>query len=36
MYTVSQLAKKCNTSRTTVLYYERQGLVQPALRSDNG
>ncbi|PSW08271.1 MerR family transcriptional regulator [Photobacterium rosenbergii] len=36
MLTVTQLAKACNISRTTVLYYERVGLLQPANRSDNG
>ncbi|KFI11644.1 MerR family transcriptional regulator [Vibrio coralliilyticus] len=36
MLTVTQLAKACNVSRTTVLYYERVGLLTPATRSDNG
>lgn len=36
MLTVTQLAKVCNVSRTTVLYYERVGLLMPATRSDNG
>ena len=36
MLTVTQLAKACNVSRTTVLYYERVGLLMPATRSDNG
>ncbi len=36
MITVSQLAKKCGISRTSVLYYEREGLLLPAHRSDNG
>ncbi|SMF41451.1 transcriptional regulator, MerR family [Alteromonadaceae bacterium Bs31] len=36
MLTVSQLAKRCNISRTSVLYYEREGLLQPTLRSANG
>jgi len=36
MLTVTQLAKKFDISRATVLYYEREGLLQPALRSDNG
>ena len=36
MITVSELAKRCNISRTTVLYYERIGLLQPNHRSDNG
>jgi len=36
MLTVTKLANKFNVSRTTVLYYERVGLLEPALRSDNG
>ncbi|MBC7001064.1 MerR family transcriptional regulator [Photobacterium sp. BZF1] len=36
MLTVTQLAKACNISRTTVLYYERVGLLHPASRSGNG
>jgi len=36
MLTVTKLAKTCKISRTTVLYYEREGLLKPALRSDNG
>jgi len=36
MLTISQLAKKCGISRTTVLYYERQELLLPSMRSDNG
>lgn len=36
MLTVTQLAKACNVSRTTVLYYERAGLLLPASRSENG
>lgn len=36
MLTVTQLAKKYGISRTTVLYYEREGLLSPAYRSDNG
>ncbi len=36
MLTVTQLANKFDISRATVLYYERVGLLQPALRSDNG
>ncbi len=36
MLSVTQLATACGVSRTTVLYYERQGLLQPAYRSDNG
>ncbi|MEZ9593081.1 MerR family transcriptional regulator [Shewanella sp. 10N.261.52.F9] len=36
MYTVTQLAKRANISRTTLLYYEKEGLLTPALRADNG
>jgi len=36
MFTVTQLAKQCDISRATVLYYEREGLMKPAHRSDNG
>ena len=36
MLTVTQLARQCNISRATVLYYEREGLLKPAHRSDNG
>ncbi|MCG7586555.1 MerR family transcriptional regulator [Photobacterium sp. OFAV2-7] len=36
MLTVTQLAKACNISRTTVLYYERVGLLKPTSRSENG
>lgn len=36
MLTVSQLAKKFGISRTTILYYEREGLLLPKHRSDNG
>jgi MerR family transcriptional regulator, thiopeptide resistance regulator len=33
MDTVSQFAKRCNLSRSTVLYYESIGLLQPAVRT---
>ena len=33
MLTVTQLARRCSISRTTVLYYESIGLLRPALRS---
>lgn len=36
MLTVTQLAKECGISRTTILYYEKEGLLSPALRSENG
>ena len=36
MLTVTQLARECNISRTTILYYERAGLLFPAYRSGNG
>jgi len=36
MLTVTELARRCDISRTTVLYYERIGLLKPNYRSDNG
>ncbi|WP_290699080.1 MerR family transcriptional regulator [Amphritea sp.] len=36
MLTISALAKKFNLSRSTVLYYEREGLLKPAARGGNG
>ena len=36
MLTITQLAKSCGVSRATVLFYERQGLLKPTMRSDNG
>jgi DNA-binding transcriptional MerR regulator len=36
MYTISQLAKKCSLSRSTVLYYEKVGLLDGAKRGGNG
>ncbi|KZN39370.1 hypothetical protein N480_00645 [Pseudoalteromonas luteoviolacea S2607] len=36
MLTVTELAKKCEISRTAVLYYEKVGLLMPSCRSDNG
>ena len=36
MLTVSQLAEWAGISRTTLLYYERQGLLKPAHRGANG
>ena len=36
MLTVSKLAKVCGISRTSILYYEREGLLLPKSRSDNG
>lgn len=36
MYSVSKLASLCGLSRTTILYYEKEGLLNPAGRSDNG
>ena len=35
MMTVSKLAKLCGLSRTTVLYYESEGLLKPFVRSDS-
>ena len=36
MLTVSRLAKKLGLSRTTVLCYEKQGLLKPSLIAENG
>ncbi|REL37388.1 MerR family transcriptional regulator [Thalassotalea euphylliae] len=36
MLTVTKLAKTCGISRAAVLYYEREGLLKPKLRSENG
>ena len=36
MLTVTQLARQYGISRATLLYYEREGLLLPASRSDNG
>lgn len=36
MLTVTKLAKQFNISRTTILHYEKEGLLTPASRSDNG
>jgi len=36
MLTISKLAQKFQISRTTILYYEREGLLEPASRSENG
>lgn len=36
MQTVTQLAKLFNLSRTTILYYERVGLLAPNFRAANG
>ena len=36
MLTVTQLAKRSHISRTTILYYERAGLLCPKTRSENG
>lgn len=33
MFTVSKLARRCGLSRSTLLYYERAGLLTPAARS---
>ncbi len=33
MLRVSQIARQCGLSRTTILYYESCGLLKPALRS---
>lgn len=36
MLTISKLAKKFNISRASILYYEREELLLPASRTDNG
>jgi DNA-binding transcriptional MerR regulator len=36
MVTVSKLAQTFDLSRATILYYEREGLLEPASRADNG
>ncbi len=33
MLSVTQIARRCGLSRTTILYYEACGLLKPALRS---
>jgi MerR family copper efflux transcriptional regulator len=36
LITVSTLARQCGISRTTLLYYEKQNLLQPSTRGANG
>jgi len=36
MLTISKLGKKFGLSRATILYYEREGLLEPASRTANG
>jgi DNA-binding transcriptional MerR regulator len=36
MWTVSQLARRCGLSRSTLLYYESIGLLKPATRTFTG
>lgn len=36
MLTVTQIAKQFGVSRTTILYYEKEQLLIPAYRSENG
>ena len=36
MLTVTQLARECGISRTTILYYEKEQLLLPTVRSENG
>lgn len=36
MLTISKLGKRFGLSRTTILYYEREGLLEPASRAANG
>ncbi len=33
---VTELARSCGVSRTTVLYYESEGLLEPARRTQSG
>jgi MerR family transcriptional regulator, thiopeptide resistance regulator len=35
-YSISQLARACRLSRSTLLYYDRLGLLEPAGRTGNG
>ncbi len=36
MLTVTQLARECGISRTTILYYEKEQLLLPTCRGENG
>ncbi|CAM3778998.1 MerR family transcriptional regulator [Parendozoicomonas haliclonae] len=36
MLTITELARRHDVSRTTILYYEREGLLLPRSRSENG
>ncbi|SKC31570.1 HTH-type transcriptional regulator ZntR [Photobacterium piscicola] len=36
MLTVTHIAKQFGVSRTTILYYEKEALLMPAYRSENG
>ena len=36
MLTITKLAKRFNISRTTVLYYENEGLISPSYRTESG
>jgi len=36
MLTISKLGKRFGLSRATILYYEREGLLEPASRAANG
>lgn len=36
MLTITQLGRKFDISRAAILYYEREGLLMPAHRSENG
>ncbi len=36
MLTVSQLAKRFNITRSTIIYYEKKGILLPFSRSENG
>src|SRR5215213_1488413 len=36
MYTISQLSRQVNLSRSTLLYYDRLGILRPSARSAAG
>lgn len=36
MLSIKQFCEKLAVSRTTVLYYEREGLITPATRTESG
>ena len=36
MYTIGQIAERANTSTDSIRFYEREGLIAPATRSESG